>query len=264
MNKLYSKLSKYVTDTAVWKSIVRHSFQDTPRNRSLATFSNVLFHLHPVKTRKGALKLRYMWGMGGIALLFFIILSLTGVLLMFYYVPFTGRAYQDIKDLMTVVAYGNTIRNVHRLSAHLMVLVVWVHMTRVFLTGAYKKPREFNWIIGVILLSLTLVLSWTGYLLPWDQLALWATTVGTKMAAATPFIGTEGPFGPQLGMRPDNDIKFMLLGGTQVGQNALLRFYVLHVIVLPVTLVMFLVVHIWRVRKDGFSGPRNRTSRGGV
>ncbi|MDD5434741.1 MAG: cytochrome b N-terminal domain-containing protein, partial [Nitrospira sp.] len=93
------------------------------------------------------------------------------------------------------------------------------------------------------------------YLLPWDQLALWAITVGTKMAAAAPFLGVEGPFGAQLGMRPDTDIKFMLLGGTEVGQNALLRFYVLHCVVLPLIVVLFLAIHFWRVRKDGFSGP---------
>ena len=193
--------------------------------------------------------------MGGTSLLLFVILTITGVLLMFYYVPDARRAYQDIKDLMTVVSYGSTFRNIHRMAAHGMVFTVWVHMARVFLTGAYKPPREFNWVIGVMLLVLTLLLSWTGYLLPWDQLALWAITVGTKMAAATPFFGVEGPFAPQLGIRPDNDVKFMLLGGTEVGQNALLRFYVLHCVVLPLLVVVFLAVHFWRVRKDGFSGP---------
>ncbi len=256
MNNLWSRFSNWITGTPIWKAVFRHGYEDTPRNRSLIPFSNVLFHLHPVKIRKGALKLRYSWGMGCISFLLFIVLALTGVLLMFYYVPDTRRAYQDIKDIMTVVSYGDIIRNVHRLSAHGMVLAVWVHMTRVLLTGAYKAPREFNWIIGVMLLALTLVLSWTGYLLPWDQLALWAITVGTKMAAAAPFIGVDGPFGHELGMRPDNDIKFMLLGGTEVGQNALLRFYVLHCVVLPVVVAMLLAVHFWRVRKDGFSGPR--------
>ena len=109
--------------------------------------------------------------------------------------------------------------------------------------------------VGVILLVCTLLLSWTGYLLPWDQLALWAITVGTKMAAATPFIGSEGPFGKELGFGPGNDVKFLLLGGTVVGQNALLRFYVLHCIVLPLIVTLFLAVHFWRIRKDGFSGP---------
>ena len=251
----WEKISTWVKSTQVYKAIFRHGYEDTPRNRALTTFSNVLFHLHPVKSRRESIKFRYTWCMGGTSMLLFIILSLTGVLLMFYYVPDVRRAYQDIKDMMTVVSYGTTFRNIHRLGAQLMVATVWIHMTRVFLTGSYKKPREFNWIIGVVLLMLTLLLSWTGYLLPWDQLALWAITVGTKMAAATPLFGAEGPFGAQLGMRPDNDVTFMLLGGTEVGQNALLRFYVLHCVVLPMLVVVFLAVHFWRVRKDGFSGP---------
>jgi len=136
-----------------------------------------------------------------------------------------------------------------------MVLFVWLHMTRVFLTGSYKPPREFNWVVGVILLATTLVLSWTGYLLPWDQLALWAVTVGSKMAEASPFIGKAGPFGAELGMKADNDITFALLGGTVVGQSALLRFYVLHCLALPLVTALFIAVHFWRIRKDGFSGP---------
>ncbi|EQD73049.1 membrane protein containing Cytochrome b/b6, partial [mine drainage metagenome] len=147
------------------------------------------------------------------------------------------------------------MRDLHRFAAHGMVLFVWLHMTRVFLTGAYKAPREFNWIVGVVLLVNTLVLSWTGYLLPWDQLAYWAVTVGAKMASYTPLIGQNGPWGPQLGFLPTNDIMFMLLGGTVVGQNALIRFYVLHCVVLPLVVTVFLAVHFWRIRKDGFSGP---------
>lgn len=249
------KISSWVKSTQFYKAIFRHGYEDTPRNRAYTTFSNVLYHLHPVKSRRESIKFRYTWCMGGTSMLLFIILALTGVLLMFYYVPDVRRAYQDMKDMMSVVSYGTTFRNIHRLAAQLMVASVWIHMTRVFLTGAYKSPREFNWVIGVVLLMLTLLLSWTGYLLPWDQLALWAITVGTKMAAATPLFGAEGPFGAQLGMRPDNDVTFMLLGGTEVGQNALLRFYVLHCVVLPMMVVVFLAVHFWRVRKDGFSGP---------
>lgn len=255
MSNLLQRVSDWVTSTQIYKSIFRHGYEDTPKNRSLTTFSNVLYHLHPVKTRKESIKYRYTWCAGGITLLLFIVLTVTGLLLMFYYIPDERRAYHDIKDIMNVVAFGGIFRNAHRLAAHGMVFAVWIHMTRVFLTGAYKPPREFNWVVGVILLTLTLVLSWTGYLLPWDQLAFWAVTVGTKMAGDTPIIGAEGPFGRQLGMRPDNDVKFILLGGTEVGQNALIRFYVLHCVVLPLVVVVFLFVHYWRIRKDGFSGP---------
>ena len=129
-------------------------------------------------------------------------------------------------------------------------------MFRVFLTGSYKSPREFNWAVGVILMLLTLLLSFTGYLLPDDQLGYWAVTVGTNMARATPLLGHEGPFGPQLGMTQYNDVRFALLGGSIVDANALLRSYIWHCIGIPIILSIFLVVHFWRVRKDGsISGP---------
>ena len=118
-----------------------------------------------------------------------------------------------------------------------MVAVVFLHMCRVFLTGAYKPPREFNWVIGVLLLLVTFFLSFTGYLLPWDQLAFWAITVGTSIAGYAPVVG--------------KDVKFLLLGDSTVGQEALLRFYVLHVAVLPVVLTLLVTIHFWRIRKDG-------------
>ncbi|MEK7745770.1 MAG: cytochrome b N-terminal domain-containing protein, partial [Elusimicrobiota bacterium] len=133
------------------------------------------------------------------------------------------------------------------------VMAVILHMIRVFLTGSYKKPREFNWGIGVQLLTLTLFLSFTGYLLPWDQLAIWAVTVGTNMAGATPLVGNEGPFAGLLGMRVNNDVRFALLGGTSVGENTLIRFYVLHCVVVPLIAGALMIVHFWRVRKDTFS-----------
>ena len=141
--------------------------------------------------------------------------------------------------------------NLHRWAAHAMVILVMMHMLRVFLTSSYKPPREFNWVIGVMLLVLTLLLSFTGYLLPWDQLAFWAVTVGTRMGGATPFVGAEGPFHALLGIRPDNDVRYLLLGDTVVGENALLRFYVLHCILLPLAATVLMFVHFWRVRKDG-------------
>ena len=255
MLKLLQQILAVVTKTQVWKSIFRHGYPNNDGNRALVMFSNVILHLHPVRVRRGALKIKFTWCLGGLTFFFFILLALTGVFLMFYYVPDTNRAYSNIRDLGTVVFFGDLFRSLHRWSAHAMVLFVWLHMTRVFLTGSYKPPREFNWVVGVILLSTTLVLSWTGYLLPWDQLALWAVTVGSKMAEATPLIGNAGPFGPELGFTPSNDIRFVLLGGTVVGQSALLRFYVLHCLALPLVTALFIAVHFWRIRKDGFSGP---------
>jgi cytochrome b6 len=157
---------------------------------------------------------------------------------------------------MSDVPFGKLLRNMHRWAAHLMVITVWLHMFRVFLTGSYKRPREFNWCVGVVLLVFTLLLSFTGYLLPDDQLGFWAVTVGTGMAKATPLLGVEGPLGPQLGMTPYNDVRFALLGGSIVDANALLRAYIWHCIAIPTILLVLLVVHFWRVRKDGgISGP---------
>ena len=250
------ELLKKPKEGQVWKSIFRHKLDDTPRNRSLAVLTNVFLHLHPARINRDAVKYAYTWGMGGITFLLFVNLTLTGIFLMFYYHPSKGQAFLDILYLTHDVPFGNLLRNMHRWAAHAMVLTAWLHMFRVFFTGSYKKPREFNWVVGVILLVLTLLLSFTGYLLPDDQLGFWAVTVGTNMARATPLLGHEGPFGPQLGFTAFNDVRFALLGGSIVDANALLRAYVWHCIAIPVIAAVFMIVHFWRVRKDGgISGP---------
>jgi quinol-cytochrome oxidoreductase complex cytochrome b subunit len=156
---------------------------------------------------------------------------------MFYYRPYAPQSYQDMKDLRFAVYLGSFFRNMHRWSAHGMVICVFLHMCRVFYTGSYKRPRQFNWVIGVFLFLLTLGLSFTGYLLPWDQLAYWAITVGTNIGSYAPVIGKQ--------------LRELMLGGHTVGQAALIRFYVLHVAVLPAIVVLLILVHFWRVRKDG-------------
>jgi quinol-cytochrome oxidoreductase complex cytochrome b subunit len=242
--------------TQLYKSIFRVKHDDTERGRALGVLTNVFFHLHPAKINRDATRYSYTWGMGGITFYLFIVLTFTGVLLMFYYHPSKGQAYRDIVYLMNDVPFGRLLRNMHRWAAHLMVIAVWLHMFRVYLTGSYKKPREFNWCVGVVLLVLTLLLSFTGYLLPDDQLGFWAVTVGTNMARATPLLGNEGPFGPQLGMTPYNDVRFALLGGSIVDANALLRAYIWHCLAIPIIASLFMGVHFWRVRKDGgISGP---------
>jgi cytochrome b6 len=244
------------TKTQVYTSIFRHKHDDTPRNRALGVLSNVFLHLHPAKINRDAVRYSYTWGMGGITFYLFIVLTFTGVLLMFYYHPTKVQAFRDVLYLEHDVPFGKLLRNMHRWAAHLMVIAVWLHMFRVFLTGSYKKPREFNWNVGVILLVLTLLLSFTGYLLPDDQLGFWAVTVGTNMARATPLLGHEGPFGPLLHMTPYNDVRFGLLGGSIVDANALLRSYIWHCIGIPIVASVFMIVHFWRVRKDGgISGP---------
>jgi quinol-cytochrome oxidoreductase complex cytochrome b subunit len=235
----------------VWSSIFRNPLPATDLERSSTSFTNFFLHIHPVKVNRHTLRPLYTLGLGLMSFFLFLILIVTGVLLMFYYVPSTTQAYDRMLDLRGTVAFGIFLRNMHRWSAHGMVAVVFLHLCRVFLTGAYKKPREFNWVLGVILLLVTLFLSFTGYLLPWDQLAFWAITVGTSIAAYAPVIGKE--------------IQFVLLGDSSVGQEALLRFYVLHVAVLPSILVLLIAVHFWRIRKDGgLSRPENRDQGSGV
>src|SRR5689334_19152618 len=221
----------------VWSSIFRNPLPSNDLERASTSFTNFFLHIHPVKVHRNTLRPIYTLGLGLISMFLFLILAVTGVLLMFYYVPSTTQAYDRMLDLRGTVAFGIFLRNMHRWSAHGMVAVVFLHMCRVFLTGAYKKPREFNWVIGVILLLVTLFMSFTGYLLPWDQLAFWAITVGTSIAAYAPVIGKQ--------------IQFVMLGDTSVGQEALLRFYVLHVAVLPAVLVLLIAIHFWRIRKDG-------------
>jgi quinol-cytochrome oxidoreductase complex cytochrome b subunit len=204
---------------------------------------NFLLHWFPSKVTHRSLSWNYSFWLGTISAVLFLILTLTGVVLMFLYVPSVERAYLSVKDLEYAVSFGWFIRGLHRICAHLMVAVVFLHMVRVFLTGAYKngtatnQNRPLNWIIGVALLLATLLLSFTGYLLPWDQLAFWAITVGTNIASAAPIVGEW--------------IRFILLGGTTIEQNALLRFYVLHCFFLPVFVLLLFSYHMWRIRKDG-------------
>lgn len=226
----------------IWWSVFRHGVPDTDKNRSLVVTSNVFLHLHPVKVRKHGIKFWYTMGLGGTSFLLFIILVVTGALLMLYYTPVPSEAYRSMKDLNYVVSFGGFQRNLHRWAAHGMVITVFLHACRVFYTAAYKPPREFNWVIGVFLLLLTIGLSFTGYLLPWDQLSFWAITVGTNIVGYVPFIGEK--------------LKFLLLGGNTVGEGALLRFYVLHCFALPLLISIFMAIHFWRIRKDGgISGP---------
>ncbi len=251
------ELIKKVTESDIYRSIYRIPTGDTPRTRLLWILDTVYLHLHPSHMRRHGCRYMFTWGMGGISFLLFLVLTFTGVLLIFYYHPDQANAYKDMKFLMHDVPFGAVLRNMHRWAAHAMVITVWLHMLRVFLTGSYKPPRQFNWAVGVCLLTLTLLLSFTGYLLPWDQLGFWAVTVGTNMARATPLLGHEGPFGEQLGINAYNDVRFALLGGSIVAGNALLRAYIWHCIALPLIVGTLCMVHFWRIRKDGgISGPK--------
>ncbi len=234
IDELYSVLSQMVG------AVFRHGLPITDKIAARTALTNFFLHIHPVRVRKSWIRMSYTLCLGGLSFFLFIVLTVTGLYLMFYWAPSVTVAYQDMKDLQFVVTFGAVIRNMHRWAAHAMVITVWLHVARVFYTGAYKKPREFNWAVGTTLLLITLLLSFTGYLLPWDQLSIWAITVGTNMAKYAPLVG---PY-----------TRYLLLGGKAVGDNALLRFYVLHVVGLPLVGFLLMVVHFWRVRKDGFSG----------
>jgi len=224
-------------DTRVWRSMFRGGSGDTNLRRSMAIQQSVFFHLASVKARKRALEFSVTWYLGTLSFGTFLILVITGVLLMLYYHPSVPQAYADMKDLQFVVSAGVFLRNLHRWSAHTMVFLVFAHMFKVFYRGAYRGPREFNWVIGVVLLIITLLLSYTGYLLPWDQLAYWAITVGSNIMSAVPLLGQK--------------MRFLMLGGNTVNANALLRFYVLHCVILPLAAILFIAIHFWRIRKDG-------------
>src|SRR5512134_737332 len=208
-----------------------------------AVVSNFLLHWFPAKVSKASLDWNYSFWLGTVSAALLLLLTVSGFPLLFLYVPSVERAYASVKDIEFAVTFGSWIRSVHRFGAHFMVAAVFLHMARVFLTGAYKngigqgQQREWNWVIGVVMLLLTLFLSFTGYLLPWDQLAYWAVTVGTNIAASIPYVGPR--------------VRELMIGGREIEQATLIRFYVLHVIVLPGGLGALLAYHMWRIRKDG-------------
>jgi quinol-cytochrome oxidoreductase complex cytochrome b subunit len=224
-------------ETRAWRSVFRSGTGESNLHDALVIQQNLFLHPFSTKVRQRALDFSPTWYLGVLTFGSFLILMVTGILLMLYYRPAVPEAYADMEDLQFVVSCGVFLRNLHRWSAHAMVLLVFAHMAKVFYRGAYRPPREFNWVIGVMLMLVTLLLSYTGYLLPWDQLAFWAVTVGSNLALATPLVGDK--------------IRFLLLGGNTVSANALLRFYVLHCFVLPLVAILLIALHFWRIRKDG-------------
>ena len=229
-------------------SRIKNSIQRVPlfpkeeRSRARATVSNLVLHIHPPKVEKRALRFTYTFGLGGLLILLASVLAITGVLLLFVYTPSPDAAYDSMIALQTEIRFGNLIRNLHHWSGNAMVLVGVLHLLRVFFTSGYTTPREFNWIMGVSLLLLIVAANFTGYLLPWDQLAYWAITVGTSLLNYIPLIGEP--------------ITRLLLGGPEVGAATLTNFYGLHIAVIPLSIFAIVSFHIWRVRKDTFTTPR--------
>jgi len=184
--------------------------------------------------------INYFYCFGGVTFILFIVQLLTGLLLSMHYIPSEAEAYPSIQRLHQTVPLGGLLRSIHHWAANLMVVMVLLHMLRVFITGSYKNPRELNWVAGALLLAMTLAFGFTGYLLPWDQKAYWATVVGTNMLGSMPF------FGPHLAA--------LVRGGAEVTGQTLLRFYSMHILWFPVLTVLFLWVHFHILRRLGISG----------
>ena len=215
----------------------------TTREVADAIFANFLLHWFPARMRTSSLAWLPTFWLGTVSWVLFVVLLVSGLPLMVFYIPSVEDAYRSVKDIEHVVSFGWWLRAVHRLGAHLMVITTTLHLLRVFVTGAYKNStegrqrREWNWVIGVAMLFCTLLLSFTGYLLPWDQLAYWAVTVGTNIVSSAPVAGTI--------------LRQTLIGGREIGEATLVRFYLLHIIALPLAVAVLFGYHMWRVRKDG-------------
>lgn len=208
---------------------------DGSRMRSVV--NNAILHLHPVSVPTRALKFSYTWGLGGISVLLALMLGITGVLLMFRYDASIERAYISIQEIEATVIFGSLIRGIHHWSANLLVITAFLHLLRVFFTGGFKKGRSMNWYIGIALFVIVLAFNFTGYLLPWDQLAYWASTVGTSLLGYIPFIGQE--------------LSKFIMGGLVLGQGTLRNFYAIHVAALPILMVAAISYHFWKIRKNG-------------
>jgi quinol-cytochrome oxidoreductase complex cytochrome b subunit len=210
---------------------------------------NYFLHIHDNRISNYSLKPFYTMGFGLILVSLFAILAVTGVLMMFYYVPSTDRAYDSVKDIIYMLPGGRYLRNLHRWSGHAMVAVAFLHLARLVFTQAYSNGRARNWIFGLIMFLSILLMSFSGYLLPWDQLSYWAITICSNIAASTREI-TDA-----MAVTSYFDIggwtKRLLIGDDVVGQPALSRFFTLHTMLLPVAMILLMGYHFWRIRKDG-------------
>lgn len=198
--------------------------------------TNFLKHLHPPIIRERTLDPLSTLGLGIVCLTCLIVLVLTGVTLLLYYVPYRDVAYDRILHIITTLRYGELIRNLHFLAANVLLIACILHLARIFFMGSYQG-RFLNWIYGLILLALILASNYTGYLLPWDQTSYWAIKVGSNLAAYVPVIGPS--------------MKRFFLGGEDIGHDTLLRSFALHAAVLPFLYMFFVSLHLWRIRKDG-------------
>lgn len=252
--KAQTGISKFIENLKALKSSFLSSFLRSGRptsdkSRAAVMFNNFFLHVQGVKTHINTLRPTYTFGLGLISFFLLLIVTVSGVILMVYYNPSIENAYNTIKDITYVVFAGELLRNVHKWSGEAMIIFVILHMARVFFTSSYKQGREFNWIIGIVLLVLTFALNLSGYMLPWDQLAYWALVIVANIMQSPKELTDS------LGITQYFDIggfsKELFLGGYTAGKESLTRVYFFHVMFFPILIFIFLGVHFWRIRKDG-------------
>ena len=209
---------------------------EKPNPRYKVITTSFIAHLRPRYYPAAATRFTHTFRLGFFTTFFFIVEVITGVVLMVYYIPFPDQAYGSILEIESNVFFGELMRDLHRLGAEGMVIFSWLHLLRTYFTGSYKGPRTFTWLTGVLLLLITAWLSFTGYLLPWDQLAYWAVTVGTSITEEGPVVG------PALNM--------LMRGGSDIGTGGLLRFYLQHVILFPLIAILFISIHYYKVARE--------------
>jgi quinol-cytochrome oxidoreductase complex cytochrome b subunit len=235
--------------TRIWRSIARGPiYPRDDRDRKWLVVNNLILHLRPLRLPRKSLAYTHTFGLGGMSLVLFVLLAATGILLMFVYEPSPEGAYESIQALQNRVMFGRMVRNVHHWSANFLILIVFLHLLRVYFTGGFHGPRQFNWVIGLALLICVVVSNFTGYLQPWDQLSYWAITICVGMIGYVPFIGEW--------------LQNTIRGGPEIGQATLINFYTFHTTVVPVAFILLMAWHFWRVRKaHGVVFPRSPGER---
>ena len=207
------------------------------RDRYRRFFNSLVLHFRPRRVPDRTLRFTLTWGLGGMAALLILVQLGTGLLLKFVYQPFPDRAYESILHLQQGVLFGQLVRNIHHWSGNLLLIIVFLHFLRVFFTGAFHPPRQFNWIIGLGLFLTVLLSNFSGYLLPWDQLSFWAIAICTGMLEYIPGVGLW--------------LQALIRGGSEVGPSTLSNFYTIHTAILPAILITLMPFHFWRVRRAG-------------
>jgi len=198
---------------------------------------NIFLHLHPVSINESALRFNRTFGLGGMAALLIVIQIATGILLRFYYIPSPAAAYDSILFIKNQVLFGQFVRNIHYWSGVFLLIIAFLHFLRVFFTGAYRDFRKINWLFGLILMVLIVFSNFTGYLLPWDQLAYWAITVSSNILSYLPLIG--------------DSLRTTIVGGKELNAGTLQTFFTFHTALLPAFMIVLVLYHFWRVRKAG-------------